>query len=107
LISGVAQSGAELFRPVGFPSRYFISIPRQPQPDLDYRWFMVDFDGRFAAHPSFGTTCPFGSPCLDRGRAFGLLLTDPKLEDHWKVDFTSNGVEFSNGTLTIGLTQTQ
>lgn len=100
-ISGRSYSDAQLFRPVGIQSRYYISIPSPSLPR--YHWFVVDFTYKIAALPLFGVTCPCGSPCVHRDQALGVFLTDAKTEDHWKVSFTTNGVEFSNGTMSVSL----
>jgi len=100
-VSGRSFSNAQLFRPVGIQSRYYISIP---SPSVGYyRWFVVDFAYKIAAHPMFGVTCLFGSPCVHRDQSIGLPLTDAKTEDHWKVSFNTSGVEFSNGTMSVSL----
>ena len=102
-VSGKSYSDGQLFRPFGIPSRYYISIPTPSAPL--YHWFVVDFSLRVAAHPQFGVTCPCGSPCVHRDQSLGLLLTDAKTEDHWRVSFTSDGVQFSNGTMSVSLTK--
>ena len=102
-VSGKSYSDGQLFRPFGIPSRYYISIPTPSAPR--YHWFVVDFSLRVAAHPQFGVTCPCGSPCIHRDQPLGLFLTDAKTEDHWRVCFTSDGVQFSNGTMSVSLTK--
>jgi len=102
-VSGEPHSDAQLFRAVGIPSRYYISLPSPPAPQ--YRWFAVDFSNHLVALPAFGVTCPCGSPCVHRDQAFGLVLPDAKTGDIWKVTFVPNGVEFSNATLLVRLTK--
>ena len=102
-VSGKSYSDAQLFRPIGIPSRYYISIPTPSAPR--YHWFVVDFSLHVAAHPLFGVTCPCGSPCIHRDQPLGLFLTDAKTEDHWRVCFTSDGVQFSNGTMSVTLSK--
>ena len=102
-VSGKTYSDAQLFRPIGIPSRYYISIPSNSAPN--YPWFAVDFPLGIVALPGFGVTCPCGSPCVHRDQPVGVLLTDGKVEDHWRVSFTSDGVHFSNGTMSVSLTK--
>ena len=104
-VSGIPHSDAQLFRPVGVPSRYYISLasPSAPQ----YRWFVVDFSRQLVALPSFGVTCPYGSPCIHRDQPLGLVLPDAKTEDVWEVSFAGNAVHFSNAKLSVNVTKTQ
>jgi hypothetical protein len=102
-VSGQPHLDARLYRPVGIPSRYYIYVPAPSAPR--YHWFLVDFSTRVAFHPSFGGTCPWGSPCVNRDQQLGLPLTDAKTEDTWQVSFNVNGVQFSNATLAVSLTK--
>ena len=104
-VSGQAHSDAQLFRPVGIWSRYYILVPSPPAPQ--YRWFVVDFSRSVAAIPLFGVTCPYGSPCVHRDQALGILLTDAKTEDHWRVSVTPDDVQFSNADMSVHLTKHQ
>jgi hypothetical protein len=102
-VDGVAHKDAQLFRPLGISSRYYLFIPSPSTPQ--YQWIVVDFDRRVAAVPLFGVTCPCGSPCVHRGQALGVLLTDPKTEDHWDVGFSKTSVHLSNRAISITLTR--
>ena len=104
-ISGEPHSDAKLFRPVGMASRYYISIPFPSAPQ--YHWFVVDFSRRLVALPAFGVTCPYGSPCVHRDQALGIVLPDAKTEDTWNVTFAGNSVQFSNATLSVSLAKNQ
>ena len=104
-VSGTPHSDAQIFRPVGVASRYYILVPAPSAPQ--YRWFVVDFSRSIAALPSFGVTCPCGSPCVHRDQALGMQLTDAKTEDHWQVSITPDAVQFSNADMSVHLTKNQ
>src|SRR5581483_5552307 len=61
-VSGQSYSDAQLFQPLGMPSRRYILIPSPSAPQ--YGWLVVDFSRRVAALPLFGVICPCGSPCI-------------------------------------------
>jgi len=106
-ISGELHTDAQVFQPVGFPSRCYISIPSSSVPDY-YHWFVVDFSRHIVALPSFGVTCPCGSPCIHRDQEIGLVIPDmdKKIgDDVWNVAVNANSAQFSNGTLSVSLTQ--
>jgi hypothetical protein len=106
-ITGQIHSDAEVFQPFGVPSRCYILIPSPPVPDY-YHWFVVDFSRRLVALPSFGVTCPCGSPCMHRDQEIGIVIPDMQKkigDDIWQVSVDSNGANFSDGNLSVTLTK--
>jgi len=104
-VSGHTHTDAQLFRPVGISSRYYIFVP-SPSASR-YRWFVVDFSRNVAALPPIGVTLIGGSPCVHRDQVLGVLLTDAKTEDHWQVSVTPDDVQFSNADMSVHLTKHQ
>jgi hypothetical protein len=102
-VDNQSHSDAQLFRPVGISSRYYILVPSSSRPE--YRWFVVDFANGLAALPLFGVTCPCGSPCVHRDQALGVQLTGSKVGDHWQVSVTPDAASFSNRTMSVSLTR--
>ena len=99
-----APTRVELFHPPFIPGTYYLHLPdAQPQ---RYRWLGVAFSRQSVFSPVAVHTgwCSLGYIHSDQAK--GVRLTDGKIEDHWSVAFTSAGVQFSNGSLSISLTNT-
>ena len=103
-VGGSSRLDAQIFQAIGFSSRYYILIPSHDVPS-DYEWFVVDFSRHIVALPSFGATCPLGSPCIHRYQEIGLVIPDMdmKIGDTWKVSVRVDNAHFSNGSLAVDL----
>ena len=90
---------AKLLRP--FPSgSYYIQLD---EPTDRYNWFGVAFGRKSAFSPIRIYTSPFGFHYIHADQDKGVVLTDGKMEDDWKVDFTASGVVFHNASIHIDL----
>ncbi len=91
---------AELLSPPTMSGLYYVHLP-EAQP-LRYRWLGV----AFSRHVVFSGPIYFGwggLPFIHTDQAGGVRLTDGKIEDHWSVAFTADGVQLSNSSLSISL----
>ena len=92
---------AKLLSPPFMPGLYYIHLPdAEPR---RYRWFGIAFTRQsvfspVALYPGWGSLT-----YIHTDQAKGVNLTDGKIEDHWTVAFKKTGVEFSNGSLGIKL----
>jgi hypothetical protein len=94
---------AELLRPPALPGTYYVHLPdAQPR---RYSWFGIAFSRQSVFSPVALYKGWRGLTFIHTDQAKGVCLTDGKIEDHWKVDFTSSGVQFSNGSLSVTLTR--
>lgn len=90
---------AKLLKP--FPSgSYYIQLD---EPADRYKWFGVAFGRKSAFLPIWIYSAPFGFHYIHTDQDKGVVLTDAKMEDDWKVDFTSSGVVFRNASMLIEL----
>lgn len=96
---------AELLRPLFIPGTYYLHLP-DAQP-ARYSWFGVSFSRKSVFSPIavyFGWR---GIPFIHADQAKGVRLTGAKIEDHWNVAFASDGVQFSNASLSVTFKRNQ
>ncbi len=92
-------AGAKLLKP--FPSgSYYIQLD---EPTDRYNWLGVAFGRKSAFRPIGIYHSSFGFHYIHTDQDKGVVLTDRKMEDDWKVEFTSSGVIFSNATIQVAL----
>jgi hypothetical protein len=92
---------AELRRPPAIPGTYYLHLPdAQPR---RYSWFGIAFPRQSVFSPIALYTGWRGLPYIHTDQALGVRLTSGKIEDHWNVAFTPDGVQFSNASLSITL----
>jgi hypothetical protein len=85
--------------PKPFPSgSYYIQLD---EPTDRYNWFGLAFGRAFSPIGIYSS--PFGFHYIHTDQDKGVVLTDGKMEDYWKVDFTSSGVIFRNASMQIEL----
>jgi hypothetical protein len=70
-----------------------------------YNWFGVAFGRESVFSPIAIYTSSSGLPYIHVDQAKGVRLTDGKIEDDWTVNFTEDGVSFSNAAIHIQLHQ--
>lgn len=93
---------ADLLRPPVIPGTFYVRLPEaQPQ---RYRWFGIAFPRESVFSPVALYTGWRGLPYIHTDQAKGVRLTDGMIEDQWDVSFTARGVQFSNGSLAVSLT---
>ena len=91
---------AKLLKP--FPSgSYYIQL--NDEPTGRYEWFGVAFGRKSAFSPVGIYSSPVGFDYIHADQDKGVVLTDGKMEDDWKVDFTGAGVTFQNGSIHVVL----
>jgi hypothetical protein len=73
--------------------------------DTRYDWFLVDLRRSVVSSPLGPYHSSHGIDYIHSDQAFGLLLTDAKIEDHWKVSFESGVVTFSNDFVHVSVTK--
>lgn len=96
---------AKLLRPPAIPGTFYLRLPdAQPQ---RYRWFGIAFSRESVFSPIALYTGWRGLPYIHTDQAKGVRLTDGKIDDHWHVVFTTDGVRFSNGSLDVSLNKPQ
>lgn len=96
---------AELLRPPAIPGTFYVRLPdAEPQ---RYRWFGIAFPRESVFSPIALYTGWRDHPYIHTDQAKGVRLTDGKIEDHWDVAFTVDGVQFSNGSLVVSLTRSK
>lgn len=95
-----APARAKLLKP--FPSgSYYVQLD-----DVSvgrYNWFGVAFGRKSAFSPVGIYSSSFGFHYIHADQDKGVVLTDGKMEDDWKVDFTASGVRFENASIRIEL----
>ena len=93
---------AELLRPPAMPGTFYVRLPdARPR---RYRWFGIAFPRESVFSPIALYTGWRDLPYIHTDQAKGVRLTDGKIEDQWDVAFTAGGVQFSNGSLAVSLT---
>ena len=90
---------AKLLKPFPLGS-YYIQLD---EPADRYNWFGVAFGRKSAFSPIGIYSSPFGFHYIHTDQDKGVVLTDGKMEDDWKVDFTSSGVIFRNASIQVEL----
>lgn len=70
-----------------------------------YSWFGVAFGRESVFSPIAIYTSGSGLSYIHADQAKGVGLTDGKIEDDWTVNFTEDGVSFSNSAIRIDLHQ--
>lgn len=94
---------AELLRPPAIPGTYYLRLP-VAQADR-YSWFGIAFSRQAVFSPLAVYFDWRGTPFIHTDQAKGVRLSDTKIDDHWDVAFTTDGVQFSNASLAITLTR--
>lgn len=95
-----APARAKLLKP--FPSgSYYVQL--DDEPTGRYNWFGVAFGRKSAFSPVGIYSSSFGFHYIHADQDKGVVLTDGKMEDDWKVDFTGSGVIFQNASIHIEL----
>ena len=92
---------AELLHPPFMRGLYYVHVP-EAQPQF-YRWFGIAFSRQSVFVPVSLYSGWRDVHYIHTDQAFGVRLTDGKIEDHWSVEFIPNGVQFSNASLAISL----
>ena len=90
---------AEVFRPVFMGHLLYIRLPSLA--DRRYSWFLVDLRRHVVSWPAGHYRSSFGFYYIHADQAFGIRLTDSKMEDHWTVSFEYDSVTFSNETIHV------
>ena len=91
---------ANLFK--AFPSgSYYVHLVDTP--NERHNWFGVAFGRKSVFVPVGLYTSPWGSPYIHSDQDKGVVVTDGKMEDNWKVAFTDSGVTFNNDSNRIQL----
>ena len=93
---------AKLLKPFPFGSYYIHLDTRSPR-QLD--WFGVAFSRKSAFCPVGIYTSKLGFNYMHVDQDKGVNLTDGKMEDNWRVDFTATGVTFQNTSTSVSLTR--
>ncbi len=93
---------AELLRPPAMSGMFYIRLP-EARPER-YRWLGISFPRKSVFSPIAIHTGWGGFNYIHTDQAKGVRLVDGKIDDHWDVAFTSDGVRFSNGSLEVSLT---
>jgi hypothetical protein len=96
---------ASLLQPLFMSGIYYIHIPEADP--RHYRWFGVAFPRKAAFSPVALYTGWRGIKYIHRDQAKGVNLLFGKIEDHWTVDFSGDGVRFTNGSLAVTLAKSQ
>jgi hypothetical protein len=91
----------ELLHPPLISGRYYMRILDDQARRHDS--FGIAFSRQSVCWPGTHYTGWFGLRYIHTDQAMGVRLTDPKMEEHWSVAFTSDGVQFSNSSLSIVL----
>jgi hypothetical protein len=96
---------AKLLRPPAIQGTFYLHLPDgQPQ---RYRWIGIAFSRESVFSPIAIYTGWRGLPYIHTDQAKGVRLTAGKIDDHWHVAFTIDGVRFSNGSLDVSLNKLQ
>ena len=100
-----APTRAELLSPLALSGLYYVHLPDVQPPPLypwrRYRYLGIAFSRQSVFRgPIYGSD---GFPFIHTDQAGGIRLNDPKIEDHWSVAFTADGVQFSNSSLSVSL----
>ena len=97
-----APARAKLLKP--FPSgSYYVLL--DDVPTGPYKWFGVAFGRKSAFSPVGIYSSSLGFHYIHADQDNGVVLTDGKMEDDWKVDFKGSGVVFQNATIHIELSK--
>lgn len=94
-----SYTDAEVFHPVLMGHLLYIRLPSLA--DRRYSWFLVDLRRHVVSWPAGHYRSSFGFYYIHSDQAFGIRLTDSKMEDHWAVSFKSDSVTFSNETIHV------
>ena len=89
----------ELMTPLFQSDPFFIHVPDAPN-RMD-KWFGIAFSRQSVFIPFMYEG--LGLPYVHTDQLHGVSLTSGKMESPWKVAFTADGVQFSNGTLSLTL----
>lgn len=73
--------------------------------DTRYLWFLVDLRRGFVSSPLSLYHHSYGFDYIHSDQAFGVRLTDAKIEDHWTVSFQPDVVTFSNESIHVTVTE--
>lgn len=93
---------AKLLKPFPLGS-YYIQIDDDSV--AQYKWFGVAFGRRSAFVPVGVYSSLIGFHYIHTDQDKGVVLTDGKVDDGWKVDFAGSGVRFENASIRIELTK--
>ena len=93
----------EVLKPICIPGRYYLHLPKSGS--WRYHWFGLSFSAKSVVSP-FIYIGWRGIPYIHNDQ-WGIGLTNAKIEDHWEVNFTPDGVQFSNASLSITLKRNQ
>ena len=102
-VRGQSYTDAEVFRPVLMGHLLYVRLPVLA--DTRYLWFLVDLRRSVVSSPLGPYRSSHGFDYIHSDQAFGVRLTDGKIEDHWTVSFESGIVTFSNDSIHVTVTK--